>query len=257
MMTGAWGSDSNDPLYVRLKQTLRTVLATELKPGDRLPSEGELERTYGVSRTTVRLALGALADEGLISRQQGRGSFVTEPKKPLDATGDFIEDLANSGRALDSRVISFETMAPDERVARALQLSGSDLVYKIRRVWQLEAQPFCYQASYVPKAILPGLTQHSLQTDPAFRSLRGIFDGSAATVEESVEALLADKYRAGILGVPLRSALLVVERVVYIQTGRPGEYNRSFYSGRAVKLNLMPHRKLTLVSGMAKALPAG
>lgn len=255
-MIGGWGTDSKDPLYVRLKQTLRTVLATELKPGDRLPSEGELERTYGVSRTTVRLALGALADEGLISRQQGRGSFVTEPKKPLDATGDFVEDLANDGRALASRVISFETMAPDQRVAQVLQLSDSDPVYKIRRAWQLDGQPFCYQASYVPKAILPGLTQKSLETDAAFRGLGGIFDGSAATVEESVEALLADKYRAEILGVPVRSALLVLERVVRIKTGRPGEYNRSFYPGHAVKLNLMPQPRLTVVSGVPKALPA-
>jgi GntR family transcriptional regulator len=257
MMTGAWGTDSNEPLYVRLKQTLRTVLATELKPGDRLPSEGELERTYGVSRTTVRLALGALADEGLVSRQQGRGSFVTEPKKPLDATGAFVEDLTNSGRELDSQVISFETMSPDERVARALQISATDAVYKIRRVWLLEGKPFCYQVSYVPKAILPGVTRKSLESDPAFRSLRGIFDGSATTVEESVDALLADKYRAGILGIPVRSALLALERVVYIQTGKPGEYNRSFYAGKAVKLNLIPHRKLTLVSVEAKALPAG
>lgn len=255
-MIGGWGADSNDPLYVRLKQTLRTVLATELKPGDRLPSEGELERTYGVSRTTVRLALGALADEGLIIRQQGRGSFVTEPKRPLDATGDFIEDLTDAGRTLESRVISFETMAPDERVARMLQLSGTDLIYKIRRVWLLEGEPFCYQASYVPKAILPGLTQESVETDPAFRSLRGVFDGSAATVEESVEALLADKYRADILAVPVRSALLVLERVVRIKTGRPAEYNRSFYAGQAVKLNLMPQPRLTLISGTPKTLSA-
>lgn len=255
-MIGGWNTDSNDPLYVRLKQTLRTVLATEMKPGDRLPSEGELERTYGVSRTTVRLALGALADEGLVSRQQGRGSFVTEPKKPLDATGDFTQDLTSAGLTLEPRVVSFETMAPDERVARVLQLSNSDPVYKIRRLWLLDEQPFCYQASYVPKAILPGLTQKHLETDPAFHSLRGVFGESAMTVEESVEALLADKYRADILGVPVRSALLVVERVVHIKTGRPGEFNRSFYAGHAVKLNLMPHPKLTLVSGMSKTLSA-
>jgi GntR family transcriptional regulator len=255
-MTSLWSLESNEPLYVRLKHTLRTLLATELKPGDRLPSEGELERMYGVSRTTVRLALGALADEGLISRQQGRGSFVTEPKKPLDAMGNFIEDLASAGRVPECELISFDAMRPDERVARALDLSQEDAVYKIRRLWRLDGEPFCYQVSYVPKVILPGLTRAALEAGPEFKNLRGIFDGAAAAVEESVEAMLADKYRAGILGVPVRSALLAMERLVYTQTNRPAEYNRSFYEGRAVKVHLMPQRKLSLVAEPRKALPA-
>jgi len=67
------------PLYYQLEVNLRNRLASgEFAPGDSLPSEGELGRQYAVSRITVRQALETLKRDGLISRQRGRGTFVTE-----------------------------------------------------------------------------------------------------------------------------------------------------------------------------------
>jgi GntR family transcriptional regulator len=246
-MVAMWVGENNEPLYVRLKHTVRTLIATQLKPGDPIPSEGELCRMYGISRTTVRLALGALADEGVISRQQGRGSFVTEPKKPVAATGDFINQLTDAGHLLDTRLISLEEMLPDDRVARALQISRDDLIYKVRRVWLMEERPVCYQVSYVPVALVPGLTTTILETDPDYAKPHGLFDADDAQVEESLEALVADQYRAQVLAIPPRSPLLAVERIVYTRTGRPGEYNRSFYDGRSVKMQLSPQRNMTFM----------
>jgi GntR family transcriptional regulator len=246
-MVGLWSGDSSEPLYVRLKHTVRTMIATELQPGDKIPSEGELCRTYGVSRTTVRQALGALADEGVVSRQQGRGSFVTEPKRPVATTGDFIDQLSGAGHLLDAQVISLEQMTPDERAARILQLSFEDLVYKVRRVWLMEERPICYQVSYIPVSLLPGLTFDDLQANPTYSNPQGLLEAGDSQVEESVEALVADQYRAHVLAVPPRTPLLVVERVVHIRTGRPGEYNRSFYDGRNVRMQLTPQRAMTLM----------
>lgn len=254
-MPGPWEAASSEPLYVRLKHTLRTLIATELSPGDQLPSETVLCETYGLSRTTVRLALGALADEGIISRQQGRGSFVTPPKRPVSSAEDMADALAEIGHLLDLRVVSLESMLPDERVAETLQVSSTASVYKVRRVWLMEDLPFCYQVSYVPVALIPGLTVTALETDPGYASQTGLFDAASARVEESVEAILADRYRASVLGISPRSPLLAVERVIYIRTGRPGEYNRSFYDGRSVKLHLTPHRRLALLPGGAPTSP--
>ncbi|MET7966269.1 GntR family transcriptional regulator [Micromonospora sp. NPDC005305] len=247
-MLRAWTGDSSEPLYVRLKHTVRTMIATQLKPGDRLPSEGELCEMYGVSRTTVRQALSALADEGVVSRQQGRGSFVTEAKKPVDAAGDFIGQLADAGRLLDAHLISLEQMNPDERVVRALKISFADQVHKVRRVWLLEERPFCYQVSYIPVALLPGLTPADLEMDPAYGRPHGLFDATGGEVEESVEVMLADQYRAQVLAIPPRTPLLAVDRIVHLRTNRPGEYNRSFYDGRSVRMQLLPQRRMTFMA---------
>jgi GntR family transcriptional regulator len=74
-------ADSSVPLYYQLVGVVkRCMSAGLLQTGDMLPSEAELCKVYNVSRSTVRQALGALEDEGLVIRQRGRGTFVAEPK---------------------------------------------------------------------------------------------------------------------------------------------------------------------------------
>ena len=66
------------PLYDQLVDLLHEKIENEMGPGDMLPSERELCETYGLSRTTVRLALAELERQGLVTRQHGRGTFVSE-----------------------------------------------------------------------------------------------------------------------------------------------------------------------------------
>ena len=73
-------------LYRQLAGVLReAILERTIAPGTRLPSEPELMDRHGVSRNTVRLALGVLRDEGLVITGQGRGSFAVEPPDPTMA----------------------------------------------------------------------------------------------------------------------------------------------------------------------------
>ena len=74
-------ADNSVPLYFQLVSIIkRYVSAGILSPGDLLPSETELCANLGISRSTVRQAIGSLEDEGLVVRKQGRGTFVAEPK---------------------------------------------------------------------------------------------------------------------------------------------------------------------------------
>ena len=72
--------ESEIPLYAQLMGIIqRTITSGALKVGDLLPSETELCKEFDVSRNTVRQAIGALEEEGLVVRKRGKGTFVTDP----------------------------------------------------------------------------------------------------------------------------------------------------------------------------------
>ena len=76
----AAAKENTTPLYIQLKNRLISKIQTgALLPGDKLPSESELQREYGMSRVTVRNAMAELEVGGFIVKVQGKGSFVAQP----------------------------------------------------------------------------------------------------------------------------------------------------------------------------------
>lgn len=232
---------SGAPLYVRLKEALRESMASGMSPGDRLPSESEIVQMYDVSMTTVRLALGALSNEGVIVRKQGKGSFLAQPKQTVPYFGSFTDEMAAKGRTLSTDLVSFEVLEADPRVSTRLGLKRSEPVYKIRRVRLVDGSPLCYQVSYLPAAVLPGLSEADVTSGSLHQRLGELLDGNFDDADEHVEVLLADPYRAELLKIPSGSAVLLIERLLYDGRGVPTELSRSFYGGHAVRLQLRTH----------------
>ena len=107
--------DSDIPLYSQLVSIIkRNISAGTLSPGALLPSEAELCRTFDVSRSTVRQAIGALEAEGLVVRKQGRGTFVAEPKmrRRTENVYSFTSEISAMGMTPSSTILEFEIMDP-------------------------------------------------------------------------------------------------------------------------------------------------
>lgn len=234
----------DEPLYVRLKIALRNLIRGELQPGDQLPSENELCRQYKLSRITVRQALGALENEGAIERRQGRGTFVASPKRgePITYFGSFTEELAAQGWTGSARLISFEVIEADLRVATQLRSAPATMVFKIRRVWDADARPICYQVSYVPQSILRTVTRAELRSDSLYERLESVLGEPLYEADEAIEAVLADPYRAKLLQTSRGAPLLMMERVVFSRSGTAVEYSRSFYNAQIIRLTLRARR---------------
>ena len=134
------------PLVYQLGQAIRErIVAGEYRPGQPIPTEDQLQKFYGVSRTTVRLALAKLVNEGYIRRQQGKGTFVnprglvakgkTKPfSRDMFGVKSTTQIILSAGLKVRTEVLHFARELPSEEVAEKLGTNGKDPVLHFERV---------------------------------------------------------------------------------------------------------------------------
>jgi GntR family transcriptional regulator len=140
------------PLHVTIAQQLAAAIASgALAPRDRLPPERHLAETLGVSRMTVRQALGDLERDGLLRRVVGRagGTFVAEPDpaQAVGGSGGLSAELRRQGGATSVEPISAEVEPAGRRVTAALDLKRSDRVVVITRLRLAGGKPLAVERS--------------------------------------------------------------------------------------------------------------
>ena len=130
------------PQYRRIEQTLRHRIAT-LQPGQRLPSDAELTVEFGVSRMTARNAMQRLAEDGLIERQPGRGSFVAAPSSHRRANRlmTFTQEMLRRGLTPSSRVLARSIRPSTPAEAASLGVPARQPIVHIRRLRCADEQP--------------------------------------------------------------------------------------------------------------------
>ncbi len=220
------------PLYYQLENILREkILSGEFAEGEQLPPETELIRQYNVSRITVRHALASLAQEGLVERIRGRGTFVTRRKSArgtIRLTG-FLEDLMAMGIETTARVLEFRRVSASSDVASSLQVDVGTPIWFIKRVRYVKNTPYSYILNYVPEDIGERLTQEELEKGSLLKLIEekmGIRLGEALQV---ISAALADASVARALRTRIGVPLLFIKRIVYSAEGRAVEYVHTLY----------------------------
>jgi len=229
--------DSFEPAYLQLANILRRQIAAGLlRPGAQLPSEAQLVQRYGISPMTVRRSINLLADQGVVSTAQGRGTFV----KALElgaAIFDLqeLEDLfsnapENSIRLLDVRVVS-----ADERTARKLHLqTGAPTIY-IRRLFTHQGQPVFYHRAY----LIYDPTRPIVEAEMDGTSLQGLFSSGNSTLlkrgELHIEATLINEEEARVLKKPLPTAAFLLEHVFYDFDNQPISWGWFIFPGNTLQ----------------------
>lgn len=216
--------DSPVPLHQQCRQLLvAQIRRGGLKPGDALPPERALCESYGLSRTTVRLAVSELVQQGVLQRVQGRSTFVTRRASPLDLhrLTSFSEDMRASERVPRATILYLGLVAPTAEVAAALNTEGP--VLKLKRLRYADAQIMGVHDTFLPKSY--SFTQDDLEQEPSLHTLLAKrFQLVLSTADETLEAGAATPEEVGYLDIPAGSPVLRIERLSYDARGEPKEF---------------------------------
>lgn len=225
------------PLYIQLANALQDFIALEkLKPGDLLPSETVLAAENHLSRATVIRAFDTLIDRAVITRRQGKGTFVNARpmERQLPELTSFSEHVHGLGLAPGSTLLAFEKIASDSPDRPSSAFEEQEPLVLIERLRTVGDAPVGIHRALVPADVAEhiGLTeQAAARAEFSFyQSLRhgGVHLNSG---EESLRAINADARDAEFLGVDEGTALIEIVRASRDTTGRLIEVVRARYLG--------------------------
>ncbi|MET7311960.1 GntR family transcriptional regulator [Streptomyces sp. NPDC005134] len=217
------------PLYYQLSQQLEAAIEQgRLAPGSLLGNEIELAARLGLSRPTVRQAIQALVDKGLMVRRRGVGTQVvhSQVKRPLELSS-LYDDLEAAGQRPATRVLGNRIEPATGRIAAALGVPEGTDVHLVERLRSAHDEPMALLRNHVPAGLVD-LGTERLEATGLYRIMRaaGITLHSA---RQSVGARLATAEEAAQLAEPEGAPLLTMERTTYDDTGRAVEFASHVY----------------------------
>lgn len=235
---------SSQPLYLQIKTAIaQRIQDGDYQPHERLPSESELMKVFGVSRITVRQALRDLHGEGLVFSVQGKGTFVSKPKavQNVQRLKGFGEAMVPQGYEASTRVIGVQEIRPPQDVAEALGRRQSDPVVELKRVRYLNREPISIDHSFYPIELGQKLVGRDLTQD-VFPMMENEFDIGLSHADLRIEAGLASADEARFLNYEAGEPVLMIRRLVFDQPGRPVAFEILSYRGDAFQYHLRADR---------------
>jgi GntR family transcriptional regulator len=230
-------TDGVVPKHEQLRTILVRRITEELHPGDMLPGERQLSADHGVSRITVRAAIGQLVNEGLLVRIHGKGTFVAaRTARSRLHLASFTTDMRRLGLTPSTVVLSVERGVPPQDTTKALGLGPGDEAVRIRRLRLADGTPMSIDDAWYSAALAPDLDSCPL-TGSVYELLRERYDITIDRAEQSVAATEADDEHAALLGLEPGKPVLLFDRISY-SGDQPVEHCCSRYRGDRYEITM-------------------
>jgi GntR family transcriptional regulator len=232
-----------DEAYRDLSELIRRRV---LPAGGRLPGERQLAARLGVSRSTLRLALGRLAEEGRLTRSAQRGWFVPREVvgEPPSTLQSFSEMAAARGLRAGAQVLSRRVRTADFEEARRLAVAPATRVLELRRLRTMDAVPVCVDVSVVILSRVPALAETDLADRSLYATIEQLSDVRIARSAYTVRAEACDAENAELLQLSPGAPVLVGDELTYDTDGGPILLGQSTYRGDAYRFQADLFRRL-------------
>jgi len=231
---GQWLQPSRGPRYEQLARHIGAAIRNAaLAAGTQLPPEREIAALADVSRVTVRKAIARLVEDGLVEQRRGSGSYVRDLggeqklEHMLSTLTSFTDYMRRRGIEPDSRVLSAGLFAPDPTEMVALGLGAGDTVARVRRLRTADGTPMAIEASSLPADILP----RPEEVGTSLYEVLGRYGRAPVRAMQRINARSITDPDATLMGLPVGSAVLKIDRTGYLQSGRPIEFTTGLYRG--------------------------
>ncbi len=210
------------PAYRTVYQAIKKQIREKKYPvGSLLPTEGELEQEFSVSRTTVRRAIGLLASDGYIKVTQGRGTEVLDRStfQNLNHISSITESLTMKGYTVTSREMDIRRVRVTGQVAKMLQLDKGDEAYLVQRLQYADDIPIALMTNYLRVEQVPGLERFADRFSGLYAFLEKQYGIVIKEATEYLSATTADFCEAKLLHVDVGAPLLCSRRISCTETG--------------------------------------
>lgn len=229
--------DGPRPKHAQLSDVLAELALRELGPDVAIPSERELMTTHDVSRATVRKAIDSLVAGGLLTRIQGKGTFVARPRVESRLhLASFSQDMRRRGLTPSTRLLRVDEERPPAEVARTLRLGASGTAWRIDRIRLADDQPMAIEQGWYPTDLLPDLDAEDL-SGSLYTLFAERYDLVIDAAEQTLWGEAAEGDTARRLEAPVHTPLLVFRRTSSAG-GRTLEHVVSRYRGDRYQLHM-------------------
>ncbi|MBE6083102.1 MULTISPECIES: GntR family transcriptional regulator [Tissierellales] len=241
--------DKNSPIpkYYQLREILREMIENEeLKPGEIISGEMELCKFHGISRMTVRKAIQDLVNEGMLYREQGKGTFVSYPKqkKNISQLLSFTEEMKSKGYNVTNRLLYFNKEIPEKKISKIFHMKKGEMIYVIKRIRFAGKEPIALEISYLPEKNFPNLSREESEKNSLYYLFENKYGIKLKYGTQTVEPVILTPYEADLFNVNENMLGLLFKRTTYSDDDTIVEYTKSIYRCDIYKYEAILKRKL-------------
>lgn len=221
ILPGKLDSANAMPLYKQLYQIiLQAIEGGIFRPGDKIPSEDQLQKQFGVSRITIRKALQILTDDETLMRIHGKGTFVTQNgfSETVFKGGSFTDTCLRMNAWPSTRIISRALRTANQRIAEKLGIQVDQNIIHIQRLRLVDGVSCILEQDYCPLE-LSFLLEAELENMSIFSLIREKLGIISESFEDHFEVWYASKKEAFLLECEPGAPLLRVAQIINVKNG--------------------------------------
>jgi len=223
---------SSIPIYYQLKGIILEMIENEdVKPGDVIPTERELCEFHDISRMTVRMAIMELVNEGVLYREQGKGTYVAQQKTKHELTKltSFSDEMERSGHQVDTSLLSFQKMTSTKQIATALQIEIGADVLEIIRLRIIDDEPYALETVWLDANKYKEVTESQLNRQSLADILEHNYGVQTHHAKQTIEPVYLNDEEKKLFQITGESLGLLFYQTSYLETNEVIEYSRSVY----------------------------
>jgi GntR family transcriptional regulator len=223
-------------LYLEVIEVLtKGIQEGKYPPGTKLPSEEQLAREMGISRVTLREALRALSEDGILARRHGSGTFIRDKKAmPVQDLSTILSISTMFKKAgLEHQVLKADhrRMPASQRIAGKLQIQAGEEVWEVERLRAIGGKPALYSFDYFPAGLVPAGEEERIK-DYLFATYYFLSEVCNQEIERGkcvLKPVLADERLQEIMKLPRNTPLMYIEIIDLNPEQKPISYAREYY----------------------------